>query len=50
MTRARDLFAATASREFDPIGVPLVGTHLVEASAGTGKTHGLTALFVRLIA
>lgn len=35
---------------FDPLSVPLSGTHLVEAGAGTGKTHGLTALYVRLVA
>jgi len=34
---------------FDPLRVPLVGTHLVEAGAGTGKTYGLTALYLRQI-
>ena len=33
----------------DPLGVPLAGTQLVEASAGTGKTHAITTLFVRLL-
>ncbi|HVF34391.1 MAG TPA: UvrD-helicase domain-containing protein, partial [Candidatus Saccharimonadia bacterium] len=35
---------------FDPLRVPMTGTHLVEAGAGTGKTWGLTALYLRLIA
>ncbi len=35
--------------EFNPLTVPLRGTHLVEAGAGTGKTHGLTALVLRLL-
>lgn len=35
--------------EFDPLRVPLRGTHLVEAAAGTGKTHSLTALVLRLV-
>lgn len=30
--------------------IPLHGTHLIEASAGTGKTYTITSLFVRLIA
>ncbi len=36
--------------EFDPLGVELAGTHLVEANAGTGKTHSLTSLVLRLVA
>src|SRR5699024_6468468 len=38
--------------EFEPLDylrVPLQGTNLIEASAGTGKTYTLTALYVRLI-
>ncbi len=38
-----------AVAEFDPLRVPTRGTHLVEAGAGTGKTHGLTALVLRLL-
>jgi len=34
---------------FDPINTPLQGTNLIEASAGTGKTHTITGLFLRLI-
>nr|MCR5220923.1 UvrD-helicase domain-containing protein [bacterium] len=35
----------------DPLqaGVPLHGFHLIEASAGTGKTHKITDLFLRLL-
>lgn len=34
---------------FDAGSVSLTGKHLVEASAGTGKTHAITTLFVRLV-
>ena len=33
----------------DPLYVPLSGFNLIEASAGTGKTHTITALHVRLV-
>jgi exodeoxyribonuclease V beta subunit len=33
----------------DPLTVPLRGTNLIEASAGTGKTHAITNLYVRLL-
>lgn len=33
----------------DPLTVPLSGRHLIEASAGTGKTYTLTALYLRFI-
>ena len=33
---------------FDPLTVPVQGTALIEASAGTGKTYGIAALFARL--
>lgn len=33
----------------DPASTPLEGTTLIEASAGTGKTHTLTTLFLRLL-
>ena len=29
--------------------LPPQGTHLVEASAGTGKTYSIAALFTRLV-
>ncbi len=37
------------SDALDPMAVPLVGTTLIEASAGTGKTHAIATLFVRLL-
>ncbi|MEZ5460709.1 exodeoxyribonuclease V subunit beta [Dokdonella sp.] len=36
-------------RELDVASVPLAGQHLVEASAGTGKTHNITLLYLRLL-
>ncbi len=33
----------------DLLNVPLRGNHLVEASAGTGKTYTLTSLYLRLV-
>ena len=32
-----------------PLTLPLRGLHLIEASAGTGKTYTITTLFVRLL-
>lgn len=37
-------------RAFDALSLPLEGPRLVEASAGTGKTHAITTLVVRLVA
>lgn len=37
------------SKLFEPFGIPLSGTHLIEASAGTGKTYSIALLFLRLI-
>lgn len=34
---------------FDPLTIAIEGTNLIEASAGTGKTYGIAALFARLI-
>ena len=34
---------------FDASRVPLSGTNLIEASAGTGKTYAIASLFVRLV-
>jgi exodeoxyribonuclease V beta subunit len=34
---------------FDVLTHPLKGTHLVEASAGTGKTYNITTLVVRML-
>jgi exodeoxyribonuclease V beta subunit len=30
----------------DPLSFPLYGTRLIEASAGTGKTYTIAALYV----
>lgn len=37
------------SAVFDPLQAPLDGWNLVEASAGTGKTHAITLLVLRLL-
>ncbi len=37
------------SELLDPIGFPLHGSRLIEASAGTGKTWTIAALYVRLV-
>lgn len=34
---------------FSPLVVPLQGRHLIEASAGTGKTYNIVRLYVRLV-
>lgn len=33
----------------EPLKLPLVGSHLIEASAGTGKTFTIALLYVRLV-
>ena len=38
-----------AALTFEPLLIPIAGTNLIEASAGTGKTYGIAALFTRLI-
>ena len=37
------------SLHLDPFSFPLQGTHLIEASAGTGKTYTITSLYLRLL-
>ncbi len=37
------------NKTFDVLTLPLEGRHLIEASAGTGKTFTITRLFLRLI-
>ena len=37
------------SRIFDVVNTPLHGRHLIEASAGTGKTYSLIHIVLRLI-
>ena len=36
-------------KELDPWTLDLAGTTLIEASAGTGKTHTLTTFYLRLL-
>ena len=36
-------------KRLDAASVPLEGIHLVEASAGTGKTHAITSLYLRAV-
>ena len=36
-------------KPFDLLTAPLVGSNLIEASAGTGKTYNIEGLFIRLI-
>jgi exodeoxyribonuclease V beta subunit len=36
-------------KSLDLTGIPLEGTHLIEASAGTGKTYTIASLFIRLL-
>ncbi len=40
---------ADAPRPLDPLTLPLQGSHLIEASAGTGKTWTIAALYLRLV-
>ena len=37
------------SEPLDPLNLPLQGSRLIEASAGTGKTWTMAALYVRLV-
>ncbi|MDO4433861.1 MAG: exodeoxyribonuclease V subunit beta [Alysiella sp.] len=37
------------SHVLNPLTLPLSGTHLIEASAGTGKTWNIAALYTRLV-
>ena len=39
----------TTAIALNPVTFPLSGTRLIEASAGTGKTYTIAALYVRLI-
>ena len=42
--------SSPTSAGFDPLAVPLQGIHLIEASAGTGKTWAIVSLLLRAIA
>src|SRR6218665_1726394 len=39
----------TMSTTLDPLRLPLRGSRLIEASAGTGKTWTIAALYLRLV-
>ena len=39
----------SAPNILDPLVIPLAGRHMIEASAGTGKTHNITRIYVRLL-
>ncbi len=39
----------TEMRRLDVAAMPLTGVQLIEASAGTGKTHAITSLYLRLL-
>ena len=41
--------STVASRLLDVPSMPLHGRHLIEASAGTGKTYNITRLYLRLL-
>jgi len=36
-------------KELDPLSIPLKGTYIIEASAGTGKTFAISNIFLRLV-
>ncbi len=40
---------ASTPQQLDPLTLPLHGSRLIEASAGTGKTWTISALYVRLV-
>ncbi len=40
---------STTMLPLDPRTTPLAGVHLIEASAGTGKTYTITSLYLRLL-
>ncbi|MBD8880280.1 exodeoxyribonuclease V subunit beta [Rhodanobacter sp. 7MK24] len=39
----------SSTQALDPLRLPLAGTQLIEASAGTGKTWTIAALYLRLV-
>ncbi|NMG77443.1 exodeoxyribonuclease V subunit beta [Aromatoleum diolicum] len=45
----RDMMPATLPQALEPLRFPLHGSRLIEASAGTGKTFTIAALYVRLV-
>ncbi|AYH41966.1 exodeoxyribonuclease V subunit beta [Azoarcus sp. DN11] len=49
MTAAMTTAHPSPARKLDPLAFPLHGSRLIEASAGTGKTFTIAALYVRLV-
>ena len=43
------LHTSGIAQQLDVLGFPLTGSHLIEASAGTGKTFTIALLYVRLV-
>jgi exodeoxyribonuclease V beta subunit len=41
--------ASSSMGTLDVAGLPLTGLQLIEASAGTGKTHAISSLYLRLL-
>lgn len=48
MTMTEAMQAAETPR-LDPVALPLTGSRLIEASAGTGKTFTIALLYLRLV-
>ena len=44
-----DDYSGTEAQLLDVVAMPLKGRHLIEASAGTGKTFNITRLYLRLL-
>jgi len=44
-----DDHSGTEAQLLDVVAMPLKGRHLIEASAGTGKTFNITRLYLRLL-
>ncbi|MBF0614412.1 MAG: exodeoxyribonuclease V subunit beta [Magnetococcales bacterium] len=49
MIRSQEMQRAGELPEVDPLTFPLQGSHLIEASAGTGKTYTIAFLYLRLV-
>ncbi|RDV24469.1 exodeoxyribonuclease V subunit beta [Alteromonas aestuariivivens] len=49
MTTESSLLQNDVPKPLDVAGMPLRGRHLIEASAGTGKTYNITRLYLRLL-
>ena len=49
MSQPVDNFTQSQNPNLDPLSLPLNGSALIEASAGTGKTFTIAILYVRLV-